>query len=476
MENNKIFQTIILGSLLLVSMWSISALLEARNDVRSVVIGIGFFLVLLITLFRALPLDAKLLFLAILGYALGGRGFAYLSPAEPLYIGEICLFLCMGGLLLRISRAGLMDTPMHKLVWVYLIYGGVHLMLDYSAYGLMSLRDSATVYYSLFFVATYSLLSNGSIMNVFERILKLALIFSVFQMAVYVVIMKLNLHFEIPGFGPHVDAFVPLNVAAVLFFLVKGFAENKKHYILLGVGISIALLGGKTAGIVALTLVMIVAIWYGRLKSLLVPAVLTGSISFVVFIVSLVMFPNVVGDFGSGEITETFGLSDGEFVGLSGTSQWRVDWWMIVWHDTMRIAPFWGQGFGADITTPFLVDWIGIDPSSSMAQNYARYPHNILFTIIGRLGLIGLFVFLGLFISIGIFVLRFCKRYFRSEDLRDADLIAFGVVSSGMINALLQLTYESPHGAIPHWVCLGYMAARYYKPTLIPDPEKLDRA
>lgn len=158
-------------------------------------------------------------------------------------------------------------------------------------------------------------------MNVFERILKLALIFSVFQMAVYVVIMKLNLYFEIPGFGPHVDAFVPLNVAAVLFFLVKGFAENKKHYILLGVGIGIALLAGKTAGIVALTLVMIVAIWYGRLKSLLVPAVLMGSISFVVFIVSLVMFPNVVGDFGSGEITETFGLSDGEFVGLSGTSQ-----------------------------------------------------------------------------------------------------------------------------------------------------------
>jgi hypothetical protein len=30
---------------------------------------------------------------------------------------------------------------------------------------------------------------------------------------------------------------------------------------------------------------------------------------------------------------------------------------------------------------------------------------------------------------------------------------------------LLQATYEIPHGAITHWVCLGYMALRYYRPN-----------
>ena len=128
----------------------------------------------------------------------------------------------------------------------------------------------------------------------------------------------------------------------------------------------------------------------------------------------------------------------------------------------MDMAPFWGQGFGADITGPFLQAWLG--PANSDPTGYARFPHCVLFTNIGRLGLIGLVIFTVLFVVIGLFAIKFSKRFFRSEDRRDTDLIAYGIVVAGMVNGLLQATYEIPHGAITHWVCLGYMAVRYYRP------------
>ena len=43
-------------------------------------------------------------------------------------------------------------------------------------------------------------------------------------------------------------------------------------------------------------------------------------------------------------------------------------WWTTVCVDTMGISPFWGQGFGADITGPFLEAWLGpahADPTGS---------------------------------------------------------------------------------------------------------------
>ena len=71
MENNKIIQIALLAFLMLLSMWAISALLEVREQTRNVLMGVGFFVILLLALWRKIPLDAKLLLIIILGYALG---------------------------------------------------------------------------------------------------------------------------------------------------------------------------------------------------------------------------------------------------------------------------------------------------------------------------------------------------------------------------------------------------------------------
>jgi len=88
-----------------------------------------------------------------------------------------------------------------------------------------------------------------------------------------------------------------------------------------------------------------------------------------------------------------------------------------------------------------------------------------MITNFGRLGFIGLAIFSMLYVSMGIFVLKFCRKYFSSPERRGADLICFSIVVAGMVNGVLQSTYEVPYAAITHWVCLGYMAARLYLPT-----------
>ena len=462
MQNNKIVQVVMLMLMLLLSMWAMSALLEVRDTTRNVILGIGGFVILLSALWRKIPLDAKLLFIVLLGYALGGKGFAYVSPAEPVFIGEICLALCMGGFLLRAKQWGLVDTAIHKWIWVYLIYAGIHLWVDYNQYRLVAIRDSATAYYAFFFIASFIMFRNQLVAATFEKIIKVVLIFGIIQMMNQFSGKTFGLTLELPGFGSHADAYIQLSAAAVLFFLIRGIESKKIFYVLIGAFVAAVLCSIKTSALCALAAVIVAAILWGRVRGLLIPSIFMGAIGFVVLALATMFNPDFFAEYiASGETAETFGIEGGQFVGLSGTSSWRLDWWTNIWDNTMAMAPFWGQGFGADITGPYLEAWLGVKGDS---EGYARYPHNVMFTVIGRLGLIGLFIFGALFIAIGVFSLRYCRRFFQSDDRRDADLITFGVVIAGMVNGLLQATYEVPYGALPHWVCLGYMAARYYRP------------
>jgi hypothetical protein len=465
MQHNKIIQVFILVLMMLLSMWAISALLEARSSIRNVILGIGFFLILLTVLWRKIPLDAKLLFIVILGYALGGKGFAYVSPFEPIYIGEICLAICVGGILLRRNQLGLIDTAIHKLIWIFLIYSTAHLMLDFPRFQLLAIRDNATAYYSIFFFVAYVMFRNQLLVDTFEKLLKLAVVFSMMQFGHVITMWVVGNHAALPGFYPHPDAFIPLLGGASLFFLIKGIEYRKIHFLLLGVYATAVLCYVKTAAFLALIAVMGTSITVGRVKALMAPCLICLALGSMGIAVATIINPNFVIDaITGGDTAQAFGIEGGEFVGFSeasGTTSWRWQWWMLIWDDTMQTAPLWGKGFGSDISSQFLGDteW----------GRSVRYPHNIMFTVIGRLGIIGLVIFASLFVVMGIHTLRFCRRFFQSPERRDADIIAFGVVLAGMINSVLQATYEVPYAAITHWVCLGYMAARYYKPQFTND-------
>lgn len=469
MQTNKVIQLVALALLMLLSMIAVSTLLEVRETTRNLLLGLGLFVLLLTTLWRNVPIDGKLLFIVIMGYALGGKGFAYVSPFEPIYIGEITLLLCMLGFAFRPKQMSLIDTPIHKFIWPYLIYSGIHLIVDFESYRLLAIRDSSMAYYSLYFIASYSLFQNGRVAYTFERVIKLAAILSVCSMLYHAT----GLELVVVGFSPHIDAYIPLSIGLVLYCLIIGVEKRKMHYVFVACFIIILLVASsKTAALMALIAVIMCAITFGRIKTLIMPTVLLLMILLVAL--SAVMFIDIdvaLNLLTGGKTAETFGLQGGEFVGFSGTSQWRLLWWTVIWQDTLQIAPFWGQGFGADITAPFLEAWLGIEYSDS--TNYARYPHNVMLTNFGRLGFIGLAMFFALFFMMSIFMLKFCRKNFCSNQRHDADIICFGIVLAGMVNAVLQATYEVPYGAITHWTCLAYLATRYYLPATEGKPSAL---
>ena len=466
MQNNKIIQVTIVSLLLLLSLFAVTHLLEAREEIRNVILGIGFFLVLLLTLWSKLPMDAKLLFILILGFSIGGKGFAYLSPAEPIYIGEICLLFCLCGMVVRLRNVDFLSSLLHKLLLIYLIYAAIHLIVDYEQYRLLAIRDSSMAYYCLFFFAAYSLFCNERITLAFEKIIKLAMVCSVIQMIYATLWWAMGLPL-FPGFQPHPDAYIALNVAAVFYFLVKGI--ESKNALLLGLAavITISVMAGKTSALLSLVAVIVGAIIFGRIKGLVVIAIVMIGLGIIAASLLIFINPDMIADKIAGSDTiESFGIQDGQFVGFSEasgtTTKWRWDWWMTIWHDTMEMAPFWGQGFGADITGPFLEAWLG--PAYADATGYARFPHSVIFTVIGRIGIIGLAIFIPILTAITLLTLKSSRKFFTSNTRRDADLICYAVVLAGLVNGILQATYEVPYGAVTHWVCLAYLASRYYNP------------
>lgn len=473
-QTNKIVQLVLLALLMLLSMMAVSTLLELRDSARNVILGAGCFVILLLVLWRRVPVDAKLMLLVILGYALGGKGFAYVSPFEPIYIGEITLALCILCMLSRPKQLGLFDTPIHGLIWIYVLYAGIHLIVDFETYRLLAIRDSSMAYYALFFVASYSLFHNENVTRAFEKTVRCAIAFSTLSILYHV--SKIGIKF--PGFSPHTDAFIPLCVGSVLYLLVLGMERKKLHYIVLAGALSLMVIMTKTAALVALAVVVATAVLYGRINRLIMPALILGALCIIgLAVIAFIDTDIAINLLLGGEAAEAVGIQSGEFVGFSGTTQWRWLWWTIIWNDTMQMAPFWGQGFGSDITGPFLVAWLG--PEYGDPTGYARYPHNIMVTVLGRLGFIGVAIFGMLFVATGRFVIRFCRSYFSSPARRDADLFCYGVIVAGMINGVLQSTYEIPHGAITHWICLGYLAKRYYRPELQggnqePEPDRVD--
>ena len=130
----------------------------------------------------------------------------------------------------------------------------------------------------------------------------------------------------------------------------------------------------------------------------------------------------------------------------------------------MRDNPWFGSGLGSDISSSFLTDYYGIERAQARAVQGggARYPHNILFTVFGRMGVIGVLFFTVYLLFVLKVMYDFCVIYLRKSDYLMGDLLLFALFCSGLANAFVQATYEAPYAAIIHWVCLAYLARRVY--------------
>lgn len=468
--NNQIQLFLTSVAFLLFSVWGVTELLTIHDTrVQFAILGtVGIFIALL-TIKASIPLDGKLLIFVMFGYFIGGKGFAYLSPKEPIYIGEIFFAFAALGYLVRTKFNPKELFARHVLISLIVficLYGLLRLMHDFSIFGMNAIRDGAMIYYSALALFMCFLFDDARFRKIFEKLFIPALLLGLFSTLFKGLGLRGILVQKIPLLGqiyaPHVDIGIPV-VLSVFFWSTFLLFRKKQFSAIICIALCLFIIAtGKSAYAFALILVSALLIIFAQFRYLFI----AGGAA----ITLLALFVTIAHIAGSDFLTSLRETDMGTTLAVgdsrgSGTTTWRLEWWKTVTRDTMAEAPWMGLGLGGDITTNFIMEYSGVSQLDIVMGNikgFTRYPHNIFFTVLGRLGIVGC---IGLLIYIYFFVrfsIQYVREFFINENVKTFDIAIFSFVFAGFCNSFVQSTYENPYAGIMHWVCVGYMLNRYY--------------
>lgn len=432
------------------------------------VLGVAGFLVLLVAMIeRTARFGARLLTWLVCGYLVAGKGFAYLSPFPPIYIGEVALAGLMGIMIFRMAlHLGGISIPrggLTTIILIFGIYGSVSLLFTIREYKIDALKDFATIYYAAFFFLGYAFFSTAADRRLFFRLFPIVALLGVTGYLLSFTAwsprdaLRVVTLFGRPVYWPHGDTVVPLAAALAAWFYGRGIVGGR--FVVLGaIGSSLAIglctLFGKMAFGFSYLFLALWMLFAGqtRFVLILVVAGILGGIAVGGFV--------AVSDSGTGpEFTEKLSSEisslnpDTWLTDQTGTSGWRMAWWKHIAGRVIDENPAFGLGLGSDFTTSFYQYWAG--PGSIFVQQgvVTRYPHNIIFTILGRLGFVGLALLIVLYVAIALRAIE-AARLVRCRPSIEL-LICWSYVVAGLMNGLVQMTFESPYAAIPFWTFLG---------------------
>ena len=464
--NKKFIELLVVCILIFAGIWMATSFVSLQEELQIFGLITMIALAIIIIAFRNVPIDCKIICTLILGYAFAGRGFAYISPIEPLYIGEIVWILGLAGYLYRLTKgASLLPTWLHIMILLWMITVGLYLIQGYPIHDNLAIRDSAIGYYAIFAFYGYAIFIRNDLDRFFGYILKAAVLLACIGLILvltgaYEKIISLSPLIQY-YFAPHPDAFLPLAAAGGMYCLLQGIRNRSVLHIVAGIAIGLMLFTTKTAGIFCFFILLAYMILFGRRTDL----IMTSSIAIVVAAIGIgILFTIDSYELNklilNNEHLDSFSLGDTTSVKSSNTTDWRVAWWQTVFEDTMIESPIFGSGLGSDITSHFLQTYMRLDLNSEQAMTYSRYPHNVVFTVFGRMGFLGLTIFFGLILSVIRVIMKVTRQHLAdSSDNQNTMLLAIMIVIAGMANSLVQATYEIPFAAITHWFCIGYVMA-----------------
>ena len=336
----------------------------------------------------------RLLCYALLGYALLGKGFAYVG-VPPVYVGELLLF--MG--LLAVAAGRRLGTAARcgpvLALGLFMAWGAARTLPFVGAYGVVALRDGAVWGYGLFAVVVAALLIESP-----ARLRYLVRMFSRFVPTFLVLAPVLFLFLEfagdrvptypgsgVPILGVNKGGDHAVHLAGAFAFLCLFEVERRAWwYVMLLVDGLVINLTGRAAMLAFLVGAGIVTaarplaknglrLW-GLLALALV--VLWGT----KFSLS---YPGMGRDISFNQLVDNVqsivGNSDRDE--LAGSKEWRLEWWHTIVGYTLHGKYFWtGKGFGIN-----LADDDGFQVSG---DDSLRSPHNGHLTILARAGVPGL--------------------------------------------------------------------------------------
>ena len=404
--------------------------------------------------------------IVLMGYAVMGKGFAYIG-FPPLYVGEIAflagiaVFLRSGALL-----ASLASLPSLILVTA-MIWVLARTLPFVSIYGIDALRDSVVILYGGFAFVVIGLLLEDArrIDTVLRYYSKMLLAFPAIPLGFWLTrywgdyIPKLY-GSNVPVVEIGASA-VGTHLAGAGVFVLIGYRKVSWLWVVIWFG-ALAMIGATNRGATLAALIPLAFAMFmlGRVRSMLIAAGAGLSIFAVLFAVEAAFIQydeakesserpvsahqiveNVQSIFGqSGQQTE-------------GTKQWRLNWWDVIINDTFRGPNFWtGRGFGLNLADA--------DGFAGNVGEHAplRSPHNAHMTLLARAGVPGFLLWLLLLLCWGGMLLgaMFVARARNDKQWADLFLWIVCYATAIVINAAFDVTLEGPMQGIWFWSLFGF--------------------
>jgi hypothetical protein len=403
-----------------------------------------------------------LLSLTLLGYALFGKGFAYLG-VPPLFIGEIVLFLGVVLFVLVGRWRGLLEVPAVWPLLLLLAWGLLRTWPDLSVYGKDALRDAVIWGYSAFALVVFGLLlaQPQKLVYLVNRFRQFSLIFPICIPFCWFAARHL-----------HAAGIPRLPGADVPFFAAKGgdtlvHAAGILAFGVIGLGgaigwIRLLLLAGcvvlagtyDRAGLLSFLMVFAVCFLLKPLNRSLWRLVLLGICGLLLLAATNlrlqmpgrereISFAQFVANLAS--VTGTSHTGD-----LEDTKQWRLEWWHDIVDYTVHGKYFWtGKGFGINLAD---------DDDYQVEEDHSlRNPHNGHLTTLARGGVPGLLLWVSVQFSWACSLFGAYVRSQRAGNERWARLFLFLLAywMAFMINAAFDVYLEGPMGGIWFWTVFG---------------------
>jgi hypothetical protein len=414
--------------------------------------------------------DAYLVLLSgvLLGYAMLGKGFAYLG-LPPLYIGEIAFLTgivifwrsrCFASVLTTLPALLLAAT----MAWVLL-----QTLPFVGDYGFDALRDSVVVVYGGFaFILIALLLEDhrriNAILRYYHRFLDIYVPMSasilLFQryMGEYIP--------DIPGTNIPLLWISPgdpaVHLCGAIVFALAGLRKVTPVWTLIAFP-SLTIVASISRGplLAGFLPVIFAVLMLGKLRQL-AQALLIGLLIFgVAYVVEPAFTSYTEAEHSSKRPVSTRQIVENVVSIVSpsgeqteGTKEWRLQWWDMIIGDTIFGSHFWtGRGFGLN-----LGDADGFQDGDHPDLPPLRSPHNVHMTMLARAGVPGAvlwFAFIASWFTMLLQAMRLARRRMQTEW---AGLFLFTscYVMSIIINASFDVGLEGPMQGVWFWCLIGF--------------------
>ncbi len=418
----------------------------------------------------------QLLGIVLLGYAMLGKGFAYIG-APPVFIGEAVL---LGGLLVLAASGRLLASlaciPSLLLLalmgWVLLRtlpYVGVH--------GVDALRDSVVAMYGIFaFVMAALILQRPlRLLTMLDRYGRFVLLFTLAMPLLFPAFHYLEDRLPVwPHTGVPIVSLrsgeVATHVAGVFLFMVLGFRRVGTLRLLLLAALLLMIAsqsrGGMLAAVVPIAFVLALVPLRRPIVELALLLVLATGLALVLDLhLDLGAERSLSARQVALNLVSIFASTHDQ---LGDTKAWRLEWWRRIVGYTFGGDYFWsGKGFGVNLTQADGIPHTDVGPP-------LRSPHNAHMTFLARGGVPGLALWMAVCMSWSWTMLRL---FFESRGRGDHAwshlfLFVFGYWLAILVNASFDVALEGPMMGIWFW-CLfgtGIGAAALYRHERSPRP------